>query len=130
MPIRGEADRLYSVEVKGDSHAIFGDQHFASLSINRQALSTSTYLQTSDPRQCCSDMPNGKLAVHIDLDYFVNDFNGNPGNAPRSLSRNDYNYVLKNMDIIDHFKFYLHEKNPLHLTVPCRRPAWRHIVML
>lgn len=43
-------------------------------------------------------MPNGKLAVHIDLDFFVNDFNGNPGTSPRSLSRNDRTTILKSMD--------------------------------
>jgi len=43
-------------------------------------------------------MPAGKLAVHIDLDFFVNDFNGNPGNSPRTLSHSDCNTILKRMD--------------------------------
>ena len=94
----GEADRLYSVGVTGDSHPIFGEQKFAALSINSHTPSTSTYLQSTDPRQCCSDLPSGKFAVHIDLDFFVNDFNGNPGNAPRSLSRVDRNSILESMD--------------------------------
>ena len=40
-----------------------------------------SYLGGTDARRVLDSMPPGRVLVHIDLDYFINDFNGNPGPA-------------------------------------------------
>lgn len=37
-----------------------------------------TYRGGRDPAQVFEALPPGRIIVHIDLDYFINDFNGNP----------------------------------------------------
>jgi len=56
---------------------------FASL----QKVSTNirngdgTYRAGDDPESLLKDLPEGKVILHIDLDYFINDFNGNIGTS-------------------------------------------------
>jgi hypothetical protein len=38
-----------------------------------------SYLGGPDARRVLDSLPSGRVLVHIDLDYFINDFNGNPG---------------------------------------------------
>jgi hypothetical protein len=55
------------------------DLEFAGLR-RAEALTQSgagTYGVASDARSILADLPPGKIIVHFDLDYFVNDFNGN-----------------------------------------------------
>ncbi len=37
-----------------------------------------SYLEGSSPEQVLKSIPQGCVIIHIDLDYFINDFNGNP----------------------------------------------------
>jgi hypothetical protein len=37
-----------------------------------------TYMGGNDPEQVFNALPLGDVIVHVDLDYFINDFNGNP----------------------------------------------------
>lgn len=41
-----------------------------------------TYTGGSDPMYLLSSIPQGRVIVHIDLDYFINDYNGNIGTTP------------------------------------------------
>ncbi|NMQ18890.1 hypothetical protein E4P82_06505 [Candidatus Competibacter phosphatis] len=41
-----------------------------------------TYVGGSDATRLLRSVPKGRLIVHIDLDYFINDYNGNPGTKP------------------------------------------------
>ena len=41
-----------------------------------------TYLYGSDSSQVLRALPPGRVVVHIDLDYFINDFNGNTRSGP------------------------------------------------
>lgn len=41
-----------------------------------------TYLGGSDASLVLQSTPSGHIIVHIDLDYFINDFNGNVGSQP------------------------------------------------
>lgn len=59
--------------------------------------SNVTYLETADTRAWLSDLPRGSVIVHIDLDYFLNDFNGNPGSMPISLTNADRRMVTCRM---------------------------------
>ncbi len=43
------------------------------------ALAAGTYRGGPDARTLLGDLPEGRVIVHIDLDYFIDDFNGNPG---------------------------------------------------
>lgn len=46
-----------------------------------------TFRTGADPAESLADLPAGPLVVHVDLDHFVNDFNGNPGTAPTEPDR-------------------------------------------
>lgn len=41
-----------------------------------------TYQGGIDPSQLLAELPAAPVVVHIDLDYFINDFNGNPRSGP------------------------------------------------
>jgi hypothetical protein len=42
------------------------------------AAAAGTYRGGTDPATVLAGMPAGRVVVHIDLDYLINDFNGNP----------------------------------------------------
>jgi hypothetical protein len=56
------------------------------VAIERQSGSTGsslgTYWSSSDPIALFDRLPKGRVMVHADLDYFVNDYNGNVGARP------------------------------------------------
>ena len=54
------------------------------------------------------DMPRGRVFVHVDLDYFINDFNGNIGQIP-VLS--DAQLRQRAQQLLDDFVAGLREKN-------------------
>lgn len=56
----------------------FGQVTFAPGCDNLQG---STYRASSDCRDLMHDLPEGRVILHVDLDYFVNDFNGNVAEA-------------------------------------------------
>lgn len=41
-----------------------------------------TYRSGADPLELLDDLPEGRVMVHVDLDYFINDYNGNVGAQP------------------------------------------------
>lgn len=41
-----------------------------------------TYRSGADPFELLDDLPEGRVMVHVDLDYFINDYNGNIGAQP------------------------------------------------
>lgn len=53
------------------------------------AQAAGTYRGGPDARTLLSDLPEGRVIVHIDLDYFVDDFNGNSGASelPTNVAR-------------------------------------------
>lgn len=57
------------------------DKKFAALckSDSLWENSAGTYLAGSSPKKILHAIPRGRVIVHIDLDYFINDFNGNSG---------------------------------------------------
>ncbi|MQX38097.1 hypothetical protein [Roseospira navarrensis] len=62
-------------------HPLLPDHAFAVLE-DGPPPGSGTLMETADPVRALADLPPGVLAVHVDLDYFVNDFNGNPGTRP------------------------------------------------
>jgi hypothetical protein len=62
------------------------DKRFAAVDIRSWSTTpgggdAGTYLAHSDADIVLGRLPTGDVIVHIDLDYFVNDFNGNPREA-------------------------------------------------
>jgi len=55
-------------------------QSFATIRKRRDhpADAAGTYRGGCDPARVLEGMPPGRILVHIDLDYLINDFNGNP----------------------------------------------------
>lgn len=60
--------------------------HARFAAIDRKAHSESgalgTYRSGADPHKLLDDLPEGRVMVHVDLDYFINDYNGNVGAQP------------------------------------------------
>ncbi|MFC6670939.1 hypothetical protein [Marinobacterium aestuariivivens] len=56
---------------------------FASLKQEEGDLqhADGSYLAGTDPERVLANLPRGQIILHIDLDYFINDFNGNVGAA-------------------------------------------------
>jgi hypothetical protein len=56
-------------------------KHFAALRKQSKADgSCGTYVVGTDPHEILANVPNAWTIVHVDLDYFINDFNGaSPG---------------------------------------------------
>ena len=69
------------VEVFHDSlqHDLIPGLQFAGLRKGDRVTGTGagSYAVASDPHAVLADLPSGKTLVHIDLDYLVNDFDGN-----------------------------------------------------
>lgn len=61
-------------------HAVLPGRSFVDATGDGAAR--GTWASHDDPATALADLPAGPLAVHVDLDYFVNDFNGNPGTLP------------------------------------------------
>lgn len=61
-------------------YPLFGDAEFASIGWGvSTSARTSTYRSDDQSPRLLRKMPKGRVIVHIDFDYFINDFNGNPG---------------------------------------------------
>lgn len=75
--------RTYGVQRSDKTYAVAFDQKFANI---RKMPTPSigdagTYKGGSDPFAVLANLPPGRTIVHIDLDYFINDFNGNSDQA-------------------------------------------------
>lgn len=66
--------------------SISGLPHARFVAVDRQSASAGsslgTYRSGSDPAALFDGLPEGRMLVHVDLDYFVNDYNGNIGAQP------------------------------------------------
>jgi hypothetical protein len=72
----------YDVIREEQSYLEIPDRRFAVVRKKRRdGSAVGTYRGGSDPSSVISDLPDGRIAVHIDLDYLINDFNGNPSAA-------------------------------------------------
>lgn len=74
-----DSDVLCSVAPEERNYDYFPGVRFAALKRSRSdwANSAGTYLCGANAKDVLSDLPQGRVIVHIDLDYFINDFNGN-----------------------------------------------------
>jgi hypothetical protein len=82
-------------------YPLTGDLRFACLGQSPAATaSKDTYARNADPRRLLDDLPTGLLLVHIDLDYFVNDFNGNPGTHTIDIDREHRLLVIARMELL------------------------------
>jgi hypothetical protein len=63
------------------SYALIPDREFAGIRKKNGDWndSSGTYRGGADVQRVLQDIPAGRIIVHIDLDYFINDFNGNIG---------------------------------------------------
>ncbi|MEL6960640.1 MAG: hypothetical protein AAGL89_17010 [Pseudomonadota bacterium] len=81
------------------SHSILDGAEFASIQFgNSRRGAKGSYKQTSDVKDALADLPDGKMLVHIDLDYFLNDLNGMPDQSPARLSTDEKRAILSRMD--------------------------------
>lgn len=71
---------LYSVKHAAQAYPEIPDRGFASIRKTRVHSSDAvgTYRGGRDPARVLAAIPTGRIVVHIDLDYLINDFNGNP----------------------------------------------------
>jgi hypothetical protein len=61
-------------------HEIIPHKSFAAVKLAAESqMELGTYAVSSHCEDVLDQLPDGRLIVHIDLDYFVNDFNGNAG---------------------------------------------------
>lgn len=97
-------DQVLQVCAGSKAYPILGNRRFAALDLTCGGLSSGdappagTYLQSDCIARALTALPAGQLAVHIDLDFFVNDFNGNQGAKPKSLSPRARAWVLARID--------------------------------
>ncbi|SAL78516.1 hypothetical protein [Caballeronia telluris] len=75
----------YPVTRRSIAHPLLPHARFAAIHKRTRASSDQlgTYTHGCDPAHLLRAMPAGRLIVHIDLDYFINDYNGNAGAKPR-----------------------------------------------
>lgn len=96
-----EVAAVRQVRPTWQSYPLIPAVNFASVEIGHcvgSQIAVGSYAASEDARSCLNDLPAGRLVVHVDLDYFVNDFNGNPGTPPVDLSASDKRDVLARMD--------------------------------
>ncbi|MDX1557761.1 MAG: hypothetical protein ABJM11_11025 [Marinobacter sp.] len=66
------------------AHPLLPNARFASIEkrTRQSADQLGTYVCSDDATRLLRSLPEGRLVVHIDLDYFINDYNGNLGAVP------------------------------------------------
>lgn len=74
------------------------DLAFVSPRHTEETEGRSSYARSAEATELCKELPLGRLIVHIDLDYFVNDFNGNAGSRAQELDDHVRCAVLHRMD--------------------------------
>tara|TARA_R110001606_G_scaffold395569_3_gene568053 strand:- start:1355 stop:2365 length:1011 start_codon:yes stop_codon:yes gene_type:complete len=69
-------------------HELLPVAEFASIEKSTQQTPTNlgSYKANTNARDLLKNVPTGRVIVHIDLDYFINDFNGNVGEMPKKSS--------------------------------------------
>lgn len=111
LHVRHLCDRLIDngclqfVSQEALDYELIPNHNFAGIS--KHPIETSnhhgTYKCSTSISDLLANLPTGKLIVHIDLDYFVNDYNGNHGQE-RTLSEEDARTVVESKmdDFFDH----------------------------
>lgn len=76
--------QIYSIAKRLAHHPLLPHAQFASIEKHDKAIENhlGTYKNSIDPEKLLQQIPNGRVIVHIDLDYFINDYNGNLGQTP------------------------------------------------
>jgi len=85
----------------GVTHGLFVEQKFLSVKVSANDIKTNnlkTYSRSSDPEVLLKNIKCGPILVHIDLDYFINDFNGNLGQKPLASDLDLQRNAIKLMD--------------------------------
>ena len=72
--------RSYGVIKKPRSYELISTKCFAAIQLSDldEAADAGSYMVSSRCENVLDDLPCGRVIVHVDLDYLVNDFNGNP----------------------------------------------------
>jgi hypothetical protein len=72
---------VHSVTRAHCHYELIPDLNFAGVAMGEPdaRASVGTYVSGEDADLVLHGLPEGHVIVHIDLDYFINDFNGNPG---------------------------------------------------
>jgi hypothetical protein len=65
---------------KPRSYELIPGKRFAAIQLSEmdEALNAGSYVVSSHCKAVLDALPAGRVVVHVDLDYFINDFNGNP----------------------------------------------------
>lgn len=80
---------LKTVKVKDDAHEKLLVPPGVSLEMRTDSNGENTYVETSEIARGLQELPSGTTVVHFDLDFFINDFNGNPGEvSPKTDEEN------------------------------------------
>lgn len=97
-------DRCFQVCPDEERHALLPGRAFASIRQQEQdhPESLGTYRRGQDAGRLLRDLPSGRLIVHIDLDYFINDFNGNIGELPSESLASQREEAQRRMDAFFH----------------------------
>ena len=76
--------RTYEVAREFRSYAELPEMKFAALRKSRtdERDPVGTFSAGNEARAVLRDLPRGSVVVHIDLDYFINDFDGHPRTGP------------------------------------------------
>lgn len=77
---KGDAAQTDSIVRQTNHHDIFPDMGFAGIAHGKNARNddmAGSYKAGISSEDVLRDLPEGRVFVHIDLDYFINDFNGN-----------------------------------------------------
>jgi hypothetical protein len=81
------SDSLYKrsyISHRTITHPLLPHAHFTTIQKQSHKLSgrLGTYIGGSNVQRLLNSIPRGHVIVHIDLDYFINDYNGNVGTVP------------------------------------------------
>jgi hypothetical protein len=70
----------YFVMKASCEYEVIPGKRFAAirLSDNDESTAAGSYVVSSSVADILDELPRGQVIVHLDLDYFINDFNGNP----------------------------------------------------
>jgi hypothetical protein len=79
--------RVFNVTPRGKTHHLIKDISFFDIQLEEMAVGFDvpyhSYISTEDAFELLAHIEeNNEVVVHIDLDYFINDFNGNPIDKP------------------------------------------------
>lgn len=84
-----ESSSQLAIRPKRITHPLLPRARFASLDKDTEKSSKpiGTYSAAKTATKLLRDIPKGRVIVHIDLDYFINDYNGNIGSVPEGTEK-------------------------------------------